>query len=47
MHAIGRAAALKLAGMGADIAVTDVQKKPEETAPDETRAGWRSPKSPT
>jgi NAD(P)-dependent dehydrogenase (short-subunit alcohol dehydrogenase family) len=42
MKGIGRATALKLAAQGADIAVTDVQRPPEDLPPGEVRKQWRS-----
>ncbi len=42
MHGIGRAIALKLAGMGADIALTDVKRAPQELPEEEVKAGWQS-----
>ena len=41
MKGIGRATALKLAAQGADIALTDVQRPPEELPPGEVRRQWR------
>ena len=41
MKGIGRATALKLAAQGADIAVTDVQRPPEDLPPGEIRQQWR------
>ena len=41
MKGIGRATALKLAVQGADIAVTDVQRSPEDLPPGEVRRQWR------
>jgi NAD(P)-dependent dehydrogenase (short-subunit alcohol dehydrogenase family) len=41
MKGIGRATALKLAAQGADIAVTDVQRLPEDLPPGEVRRQWR------
>jgi NAD(P)-dependent dehydrogenase (short-subunit alcohol dehydrogenase family) len=40
MKGIGRATALKLAGLGADIALTDVQRTPEDLPPGEVRRQW-------
>ena len=40
MKGIGRATALKLAAQGADIAVTDVQRPPEDLPPGEVRQQW-------
>ena len=42
MKGIGRAAALKLASLGADLVLSDVQRKPENLPPQEVKAGWRS-----
>jgi 3-oxoacyl-[acyl-carrier protein] reductase/meso-butanediol dehydrogenase/(S,S)-butanediol dehydrogenase/diacetyl reductase len=41
MKGIGRATALKLAAQGADIALTDVQRAPEDLPPAEIRTQWR------
>src|SRR5438094_8688416 len=41
MKGIGRATALKLAAQGADIAVTDVQRSPEDLPPGEIKTQWR------
>jgi NAD(P)-dependent dehydrogenase (short-subunit alcohol dehydrogenase family) len=41
MKGIGRATALKLASQGADIALTDVQRAPEDLPPVEVRTQWR------
>ncbi len=41
MRGIGRATALKLATQGADIALTDVQRSPEDLPPGEVRRQWR------
>jgi NAD(P)-dependent dehydrogenase (short-subunit alcohol dehydrogenase family) len=41
MKGIGRATALKLAARGADIAVTDVHRPPEDLPPGEVRKQWR------
>src|ERR671922_2359896 len=41
MKGIGRATALKLAAQGADIAVTDVHRPPEDLPPGEVRKQWR------
>lgn len=40
MKGIGRATALKLAAQGADIALTDVQRPPEDLPPGELRTQW-------
>ena len=42
MRGVGRATALKLAGQGADIALTDVHREPDDLPPAEVRAGWRA-----
>jgi NAD(P)-dependent dehydrogenase (short-subunit alcohol dehydrogenase family) len=41
MRGVGRATALKLAQQGADLALTDVQRGPEDLPPGELRLGWR------
>jgi NAD(P)-dependent dehydrogenase (short-subunit alcohol dehydrogenase family) len=41
MKGVGRATALKLAQHGADLALTDVQRGPEDLPPAELRLGWR------
>jgi 3-oxoacyl-[acyl-carrier protein] reductase/meso-butanediol dehydrogenase/(S,S)-butanediol dehydrogenase/diacetyl reductase len=41
MKGIGRATALKLAAQGADIALSDVQRAPEDLPPAEVRTQWR------
>ncbi|MBM3226987.1 MAG: SDR family NAD(P)-dependent oxidoreductase, partial [Candidatus Tectomicrobia bacterium] len=41
MKGIGRATALKLAAQGADIALTDLQRPPEDLPPGEVRLQWR------
>ena len=41
MRGVGRATALKLAQHGADLALTDVQRGPEDLPPAEVRVGWR------
>ena len=41
MKGIGRATALKLAAQGADIALTDLQRPPEDLPPGEVRTQWR------
>ena len=41
MKGIGRATALKLAAQGADIALTDLQRPPEDLPPGEVRRQWR------
>ena len=42
MRGVGRSTALKLAEQGADIAVTDVHREPEDLFPTEVNTGWRS-----
>jgi len=42
MKGIGRAIALKLASQGADIVLSDVQRKAENLPPQEVEARWRS-----
>jgi len=41
MRGVGRATALKLAQRGVDLALTDVQRAPEDLPPAEVRVGWR------
>ncbi len=41
MRGVGRATALKLAGLGADIALTDVHREAADLPPGEVRGGWR------
>jgi 3-oxoacyl-[acyl-carrier protein] reductase/meso-butanediol dehydrogenase/(S,S)-butanediol dehydrogenase/diacetyl reductase len=41
MKGVGRATALKLASQGADIALTDVQRSPEDLPPAEVKQQWR------
>jgi 3-oxoacyl-[acyl-carrier protein] reductase/meso-butanediol dehydrogenase/(S,S)-butanediol dehydrogenase/diacetyl reductase len=41
MKGIGRATTLKLATHGADVALTDVQRAPEDLPPAEVRGQWR------
>jgi NAD(P)-dependent dehydrogenase (short-subunit alcohol dehydrogenase family) len=41
MRGVGRATALTLAQHGADLALTDVQRVPEDLPPAEVRVGWR------
>ncbi len=41
MKGVGRATALKLASQGADIALTDVQRSPEDLPPAEVAQQWR------
>jgi len=38
---VGRAIALKFAGLGADMVLTDVRLKPEDMHPNQVRTGWR------
>lgn len=40
MRGVGRATALKLAGLGADVALTDVHRQEEDLPPAEVRLGW-------
>ena len=40
MRGVGRATALKLAGQGADIALTDVHRETHDLPPGEVRADW-------
>ena len=42
MRGVGRATTLKLAALGADIAITDVRRDPDNLPPAEVRMGWRS-----
>ena len=42
MRGVGRATALKLAGLGADLAITDVHREEQDLPPAEVRLGWRS-----
>jgi NAD(P)-dependent dehydrogenase (short-subunit alcohol dehydrogenase family) len=42
MKGIGRACALKLAAQGADIALSDFKRAPNDLPPQELKAGWRS-----
>src|SRR6185436_10343 len=42
MKGIGRACALKLAGQGADIVVSDFRREEKDLPPQERKAGWRS-----
>lgn len=42
MKGIGRACALKLAALGADIAISDFKREPQDLPPQEVKAGWRS-----
>jgi 3-oxoacyl-[acyl-carrier protein] reductase/meso-butanediol dehydrogenase/(S,S)-butanediol dehydrogenase/diacetyl reductase len=39
--AVGRAIALKLAGLGASVVLTDLRLGPEDMHPDQVRTGWR------
>jgi 3-oxoacyl-[acyl-carrier protein] reductase/meso-butanediol dehydrogenase/(S,S)-butanediol dehydrogenase/diacetyl reductase len=41
MRGVGRATALKLAELGADLALTDVHREPDDLPPGEVRLGWR------
>ncbi len=41
MKGVGRATALKLAQQGADLALTDVERGPEDLPPAEVRVGWQ------
>jgi 3-oxoacyl-[acyl-carrier protein] reductase/meso-butanediol dehydrogenase/(S,S)-butanediol dehydrogenase/diacetyl reductase len=41
MRGVGRATALKLGQQGADLALTDVHREPEDLPPGEIRLGWR------
>ena len=40
MRGVGRATALKLAGLGADVALTDVHRETEDLPPAEVRLEW-------
>lgn len=40
MRGVGRATVIKLAGLGADIALTDVQREVEDLPPAEVRTDW-------
>lgn len=42
MRGVGRATALKLAALGADVAITDVHREERDLPPAEVRLGWRS-----
>lgn len=42
MKGIGRACALKLASLGADIAITDLKRDASDLPPQEIKANWRS-----
>ena len=42
MRGVGRATALKLAGLGADVALTDLQREVEDLPLAEIRLGWKS-----
>ena len=42
MKGIGRATALKLASLGADLVLTDVRRDPKDLPPQEVAAQWRS-----
>ena len=41
MRGVGRATVMKLAGLGADIALTDVHRETEDLPPVEVRTAWR------
>ena len=41
MRGVGRATVMKLAGLGADIALTDVHRETEDLPPAEVRTSWR------
>lgn len=41
MRSVGRATVMKLAGLGADIALTDVHRETEDLPPAEVRNSWR------
>jgi 3-oxoacyl-[acyl-carrier protein] reductase/meso-butanediol dehydrogenase/(S,S)-butanediol dehydrogenase/diacetyl reductase len=41
MKGVGRAIALKLAGLGADLALSDVKLRDEDRHPNQVRTGWR------
>ena len=41
MRGVGRATAVKLAQQGADLALTDVPRGPDDLPPAEVRLGWR------
>jgi 3-oxoacyl-[acyl-carrier protein] reductase/meso-butanediol dehydrogenase/(S,S)-butanediol dehydrogenase/diacetyl reductase len=42
MRGVGRATALKFAGQGADLGLTDLPREPDDLPPAEVRVGWRS-----
>lgn len=42
MRGVGRATTLKLAGQGADLALTDLPREPDDLPPAEVRLDWRS-----
>src|SRR6185503_4990801 len=42
MKGIGRACALKLAALGADIVLSDFKRSEQDLPPQEVKAGWRS-----
>jgi NAD(P)-dependent dehydrogenase (short-subunit alcohol dehydrogenase family) len=41
MRGVGRATVLKLAQLGADLALTDIRRQPDDLPPAELRVGWR------
>jgi 3-oxoacyl-[acyl-carrier protein] reductase/meso-butanediol dehydrogenase/(S,S)-butanediol dehydrogenase/diacetyl reductase len=42
MKGIGRACALELAALGADVAISDFKRAPQDLPPQEVKAQWRS-----